>query len=200
VRYGPPMTETKKCKSCREAFAPNPDAEQVGYIRLCEQPPLAKEIPEPEWWTPAEVTERDRLARQNQANEAFRDEERAENAHEMREAEGIARHELLLQKAFQDVRQVIEHGYHEEYDRDGFVESCHFSELGRDCKFRLLERSIDWGGYVQCGMHPDTPPLIMMNAADGKPPERWLEGIPEEAKAPRTEQPKLRERDMGMER
>jgi hypothetical protein len=65
--------------------------------------------------------------------------------------------------------------------------SVPYAELDRDGKLDLLSHLVDWTDYVNRGLDMDTGDMIIFNAVDGKPPEKWLEQTPEEATARKAE-------------
>ncbi|MBP3958384.1 hypothetical protein J8F10_24305 [Gemmata sp. G18] len=105
-----------------------------------------------------------------------REHERAEDAWEMREREGIteADAKLLFQEAVAEVQGNMEGGR-----RDGVL----YSDLDHDGKLELLSFAIDWTDYVNRGMSEQTLNRIIENAVDGRPPERWQEPTLSEEKA-----------------
>lgn len=106
----------------------------------------------------------------------------AEAAAEARYVRDAMQDRLILE-ATDEIRQVVAGGRATASGPDpaGREPTAPFAELGRHDRLVLLERAIDWAGYLARGMDPDTPPLLMVNAADGKPPGRWLEETPAEA-------------------
>lgn len=104
--------------------------------------------------------------------------------------------QTLAQNAISDVKHVISHPYFEELGRDGAVESFRYSEASRSHKIWHLRRSVDWEGYVDAGMSPDTVDKIIVNAADGRPPEEWQEARTSEVKAYETGLIRIKRREL----
>jgi hypothetical protein len=58
---------------------------------------------------------------------------------------------------------------------------CEFGVLTRKDRQNLLADMVDWRGYGNRGMSHDQQRIVIANVLDGKPQEKWLEGVFDEA-------------------